>query len=325
MVIKMKILEKLMSNIIPYERISLIGLEKNVGKTTVLNALIKAFAQRPDFQPLALTSIGRDGESVDVVTKTDKPRIYIQAGTLIATAAGLLPFCDITKEILKTTGMFTPLGEIVVVRALSDGYVQLGGASIGSQTAEVCDYFKTLGAGKILVDGAISRKTLSAPAVTDATILCTGAAVGPNMADVAAQTVHAVNMLTIPAAEDYMLKNLSDDVPQNDKIAKIAPGVLYIQGAVSDSFILDRIMSDRDLKNASVVVEDATKLFIKAGTAEKLRIRGVRLYARRKINVLAVTINPVSPRGYRFDKNAFLAVLREKVQIPVYNVKDEMI
>lgn len=35
---------------------------------------------------LGLTSIGRDGESTDVVTGTEKPGIFVREGTLIATA-----------------------------------------------------------------------------------------------------------------------------------------------------------------------------------------------------------------------------------------------
>ena len=47
----------------------------------MLNWLLAHTGRR---QVLGLTSIGRDGESTDVVTGTEKPSIFVPAGTLIA-------------------------------------------------------------------------------------------------------------------------------------------------------------------------------------------------------------------------------------------------
>ena len=66
--------------------LSLAGTCKNAGKTTVLGTLIGPPAQSAG---LALTSIGRDGESRDIVTDTPKPPIYVGRGALIATAGRL--------------------------------------------------------------------------------------------------------------------------------------------------------------------------------------------------------------------------------------------
>ena len=59
-----------------YKTLSVIGMCKNAGKTTAMNALIRENGKHGG--TLGLTSIGRDGESVDVVTKTHKPGIYAQ-------------------------------------------------------------------------------------------------------------------------------------------------------------------------------------------------------------------------------------------------------
>ena len=105
---------------------SIVGMCKNAGKTTTLNWILRQETDRV----LGLTSIGRDGESTDVVTGTEKPSIFVRRGTLVATAREMLRLGDVTKEILCTTGIPTPLGEVVIMRALSDGYVQLAGPSI---------------------------------------------------------------------------------------------------------------------------------------------------------------------------------------------------
>ncbi len=59
--------------------ISITGLAKNTGKTSVLNyVLSENFHKRR-----AITSIGYDGESVDQITDTEKPVIYIKKNTLV--------------------------------------------------------------------------------------------------------------------------------------------------------------------------------------------------------------------------------------------------
>ena len=136
----------------PYSSVSLIGMCKNAGKTTVLNRLIKD-CRRMD-ESIALTSIGRDGERSDLVTNTKTPEINVYDGTIIATAEKLLfaggnlsdsgydalkngKNSGISREILDTTGMPTPMGEVIILRACSDGFIQLAGPSMTAQLARL--------------------------------------------------------------------------------------------------------------------------------------------------------------------------------------------
>ena len=109
--------------------LALVGLSKNAGKTTCLNHLIHAWQKLADSRPLALTSIGRDGEEEDVVSGHPKPRIFIYRGTLLATAKSSLSRCDALLDILALSGIRTNFGEVVICKALSDGYVELAGPS----------------------------------------------------------------------------------------------------------------------------------------------------------------------------------------------------
>ena len=79
--------------IAPFSSVSLLGMCKNAGKTTTLNRLTGGI--RRAGKTLAVTSIGRDGESTDVVTGTEKPGIFVYAGTLFATSTDLLRLCDV--------------------------------------------------------------------------------------------------------------------------------------------------------------------------------------------------------------------------------------
>lgn len=76
----------------PYDSVSLIGMCKNAGKTTTLNQLIAELKRNG--VSFGATSVGRDGESTDLVTNTVKPGIFVYKGTIVATAADLLKYCD---------------------------------------------------------------------------------------------------------------------------------------------------------------------------------------------------------------------------------------
>lgn len=89
-------------------------MEKNVGKTTLLNKLINDIGTK---KVLGITSIGRDGEEVDVVTNTDKPRIYVRQGSIIATGRNCLGKCDIKEVLYMLQIPTTPMGDIVLLRA----------------------------------------------------------------------------------------------------------------------------------------------------------------------------------------------------------------
>lgn len=61
---------ELVQQIQQVKSMSIVGMCKNAGKTTMLNWLLAHTGRR---QVLGLTSIGRDGESTDVVTGTESP------------------------------------------------------------------------------------------------------------------------------------------------------------------------------------------------------------------------------------------------------------
>ena len=180
-----------------YKTLSIVGMAKNAGKTTALCHLI-AELYETDAAPLAITSIGRDGESTDLVTGTEKPPIYMFEGMLAATAKELLPLSDVSREILMTTGLHTSLGEVVIFRARSDGFVQLAGPGIVEHLERLKEMFRSLRAGRVLVDGALSRRSPAAAARGGALVLSTGASLDRDMENVVAETAFAAEIMMLP-------------------------------------------------------------------------------------------------------------------------------
>ena len=295
---------------------SIVGMCKNAGKTTMLNWLLAHAGRR---QVLGLTSIGRDGESTDVVTGTEKPSIFVPEGTLIATARDMLRLGDITKEILVTTGIPTPLGEVVILRARSDGYVQLAGPSITAQLRGVSQQFFDLGATQSIIDGALGRKSLGARNVADGIVLCTGASYNMSMDKVIEDTANLYRIMSLPKAETLPPQAAAGALEQCLK----EHGEAYITGALTDSSVVPLLRSGL-LRNGRLVVEDPSKVLLTAGTLEKLALRQVQLQTKDAAQVLCITVNPISAYGWRFDKNEFIDRMRQAVDVPVINVKEEL-
>lgn len=336
----MNIIEKLSE----YKTLSIIGMDKNVGKTTTLNYIID---KSKGVKTLGLTSIGRDGEDEDIVTSTHKPRIYIYCGTIVATAKSYLFESDFTFEILETTGINTPVGEIIIVRAISDGYVQLAGPSINSQLELICSKLNSYGAELAIIDGALSRRSLASPKVTQSTILCTGASLNRSMESVVKETVNTLELLSVECEKDDKIKAIAREcfekssvslINENLEISKletltaldssreilksIKDDTKYIvfKGVVDNKFLEDFLKNCDNLKEISIVVQDGTKLFLKDETYLKARKKGLRIVAIDKINIIFVTVNPISPFGYQFDKEKFVSKISNKTKLTVLNV-----
>lgn len=294
---------------------SIVGMCKNAGKTTMLNWLL---AHSGRGRVLGLTSIGRDGESTDVVTGTEKPSIFVPAGTLIATAKDMLWLGDVTKEILVSTGIPTPLGEVIIMRARSDGYVQLAGPSITTQLKSVSQTFFDLGAEQSIIDGALGRKSLGARQVAEGIVLCTGASYHMRMEKVIADTVSIYRIMnlpkaqTVPAAPEGTLEQCLKE-----------QGEALVTGALTDSMVLPLLRAGVLRKNR-LVVADPSKVLLSPDTLDKMQLREVRLETAEAARTLCITVNPVSAYGWKFDKDEFRARLQETVDVPVINVKEEL-
>ena len=294
---------------------SIVGMCKNAGKTTMLNWLL---AHSGRGRVLGLTSIGRDGESTDVVTGTEKPSIFVPAGTLIATARDMLWLGDVTKEILVSTGIPTPLGEVIIMRARSDGYVQLAGPSITTQLKSVSQTFFDLGAEQSIIDGALGRKSLGARQVAEGIVLCTGASYHMRMEKVIADTVSIYRIMnlpkaqTVPAAPEGTLEQCLKE-----------QGEALVTGALTDSMVLPLLRAGVLRKNR-LVVADPSKVLLSPDTLDKMQLREARLETAEAARTLCITVNPVSAYGWKFDKDEFRARLQEAVDVPVINVKEEL-
>lgn len=326
-----------------YKVISIIGMDKNVGKTTALNYIIKK--TRGIFS-LGLTSAGVDGESKDVVTGTDKPRIYVPAQTIIATAKQCFLKSDITLEVLESTSFSTPLGNVIIGKALSEGHVELAGPSINSQMIEISSRLKKLGSELVLIDGALSRKSTAVSELCDGVILATGAALSNKIDYVVNETVHKIQLLSLDTIDDKEIIRISEAFKE-EKIILINRNYTHkslsvptslsaykeileninnetmcilIRGIITDKLLQQIMNSGKSRNSITIIAENGTKFFISSETFHRYINTCGKIKVLNSINVFLVTCNPSSPFDYSFDNKEFIAKLQKKVNVPVLNV-----
>ncbi len=182
------------------------GTAKNTGKTTALTA-VAGEATRAGLR-LALTSIGMDGEAKDNVTGLPKPRVYVPAGALVATAipfeAGAPPTATpavlATLELLSVTPFRSPLGPIAIYRVLHPGLTVLAGPLVAAELRLVLDSLRAEGTDLALVDGAVNR--LAPLSVVDQMVLSTGAARDESVQVILDEARALAFLFNLPGAED---------------------------------------------------------------------------------------------------------------------------
>ncbi|HOA42728.1 MAG TPA: hypothetical protein PKG53_04600 [Bacillota bacterium] len=327
-----------------YKRIAIVGMAKNAGKTTTLNYLIEEAMD--EGMTIGVTSTGRDGECTDLVTETEKPRVFLDTGTIVSVPVQLYELSDAGLEILRMTRYSTALGQLMLCRVAESGYVQIAGPVNTADHKSMCDEMTELGAELILIDGAVDRRSIAAPATSDAIILATGAVLSRSMKKVVEETLHILNIYQLPqvpegpiremieagAAEDKIMLIKGDRREYPDLKTTLAAGRflddaideetdwVFIPGALTQSVIGD--IHPSKLKGVTFVLKDPTKIFIGATPWQQLRKRGFQVNVLENIQVAALTVNPYSPSGYSFDHRELLTAMREAVgDLPVIDVR----
>ncbi|MBP6491611.1 MAG: hypothetical protein KA282_01440 [Clostridia bacterium] len=327
-----------------YKTLSIVGMAKNAGKTTALNYLIEEAMD--DGVILGITSTGRDGESTDLVTGTDKPRVFLDQGTIVSVPVKLYDLADAGLEILRMTKYSTALGQIMLCRVAESGYVQIAGPVNTKDHKKMCQEMLELGAEIILIDGAIDRKSIAAPDTSDAIILATGAVLSRSIKKVVEETAHIVGLYQLPVLPMGDARNLLLSASDMEKIMLIKENKLeildlktglsagkfldeaidentsyiYIPGALTRSVISD--IHPSKMKTVEFILKDPTKIFIDAMLWQQLRKKGFTVKVLENIKVAALTVNPHAPAGYSFEHEALLKAVKDSIEgIPVIDVK----
>jgi hypothetical protein len=190
------------------KRLALVGLAKNTGKTEALGALLRELEAQG--RRVGVTSVGRDGEERDVIdARIEKPPVRLAAGSIVATTDGLLRASGLPHELLRDTGVRTPLGRVLIARLRGAGAVEVAGPSSSADVRAAADAMLSHGAEQVLIDGAVDRRAASSPEVSDGLVMSTGAVLDGDIAEVVAQTLDAVELVRLASVEEPRVRALA--------------------------------------------------------------------------------------------------------------------
>lgn len=330
----------LIDEILKYDSLSIVGLEKNTGKTECLKYVLSRMPVAA--RRIAVTSIGIDGETVDQVTRTQKPEIVLREGMYFATSEMHYRQRRLVAELIDVSNESTSLGRVVTAKALTQGKILLSGPS---SAAGLQRWMKQMQDNHrmdlTIIDGALSRLSSASPAVSRSMILATGAAYSANMTTLVQKTAHVVGLINLDLTDDENRSLLgpidkgvwsidtNGELKDINKETSLSQQVhlenvddckaIYVAGALVSGF-LEKVRQNRKLRNVEIVVRDFTKIFV---DPQQLRLfvgGGGRVTVLQRSRLIAVTVNPTSPSGYTLDSHELCHRLADAIQLPVYDL-----
>ena len=325
--------------IMRYDSLSIVGLEKNTGKTECLKYVLDRLPVQQ--KRIAVTSIGIDGETVDQVTRTQKPEIVLREGMYFGTSEMHYRQRRLVSELIDVSDENTSLGRVVTAKALTAGKILLSGPSSASSLKRWMNEMRRLDIDLVIIDGALSRMSSASPAVSQSMILATGAAYSANLATLVSKTTHVVDLVNLELTSEDNIQRLmplerglwlidgEGSLHGLDAMSSLSKDIcfegmddcktLYVAGALVDNF-LEKVRKNKSLKQVELVVRDFTKIFV---TPQQFRLfikAGGRIRVMQKSKLIAVTVNPTSPSGYVLDSDTLCNRLSEAIQLPVYDL-----
>ena len=328
------------NDILRYDSLSIVGLEKNTGKTECLKYVLDRLPVQT--KHIAVTSIGIDGETVDQVTRTQKPEIVLREGMYFGTSEAHYRQRRLVSELIDVSDENTSLGRVVTAKAITGGKILLSGPSSANGLRRwMNEMQQRFGIQLVVIDGALSRMSSASPAVSQSMILATGAAYSANIATLVSKTAHVVDLINLDLASEGTIARLmplekglwfidKDGGLNNlDSMTSLSRDIrfdgmdncetLYVAGALVDGF-LEKVRKNKSLKQVELVVRDFTKIFV---TPQQFRLfikAGGRISVLQKSKLIAVTVNPTSPSGYVLDSDTLCGKLSEAIGLPVYDL-----
>lgn len=345
------------AELIKYKSCSIVGLEKNTGKTECFNYVMQRLPLQE--RRVAVSSIGIDGETTDQVTKTAKPEIFLREGVYFGTSEKHYLMRRLSSELLEISDENTSLGNIVIGKALTPGKLLLSGPSSTNGLRRWMSEMQKYDIDLTIIDGALSRMSLASPAVSESMILATGAAYSANINTLVQKTAFVVQMINLELTSQENYDTFIDinngvwaieesgngdgnlgtgtgtgtgsgrlvdlKVASSLSININAEGLkkcktLYVSGALTDTFV-NHIRQNKIFNETEIVVRDFTKIFLTPMTYNSFVNGKRKITVMQKSKLIAVCVNPTSPNGIVLDSEKLCKTLSEAIKLPVYDLK----
>jgi len=231
----------------------------------------------------------------------------------------------------------------MICRVVQEGEVQIAGPISSKDMEKTIKLMWKYDIDNLFIDGAVDRKTVSSPIITDGCIIAAGAVLSRDVKKVVEKTSHIIECYSLPEIEDEklikILKNVDTTAVINknyefEKLqvktglgngSKIKNAVnkdskyIFIDGALTSSLLKNLV--DKDGLNYTLVLRDGTKIFTEPYTWNNLKRQGMKIKVLKKIKIAAVTVNPVSPYGYVLRSEDMIKGIKRNTKVKVFDVQ----
>ncbi len=280
-------LEKIIQELKKLKNVAIVGLSKNVGKTTVVNFLLRRL------EGACVMTVGRDGEEEDKLFKNPKPAVVVPEGSY-AFVPAQIPVNG--AEVLET--FESPSGKNALIKALVELRVQT--VRIGSldEIAEILNKIEGK-VGTVLIDGAFDR--MGAVGISEAVVLVTGVQIGKNVPDIVTKTFEAVKRILTPLAPAELLEAFRDgkrEVLTFEKGVTRSTGIIGVAG--NEEKIIEACTNAKSVYLPGAVTEGLAqrlKIPIVVPTCDKIFAKKGSFFVMRKPKLIGVAVNHTSLRS----------------------------
>ncbi len=302
----------------------------------MINSILKDLS----YNNIAITSIGLDGEKIDQVTFMEKPRIFVLEGYIIATALDTLKMFEAEYDVLNTTDIYTPIGNIVIVKIKKAGNALIAGPSVVFDMEKLIEILGLYELKKIFIDGAFFRHSLAK--LSEATILVIGANLSRDMETVLLDSnltykkfnLHEIdekfrflqdmkNVCLVDNQHKFIDLGFDTVIGNTVKIFDIKNTdyrFIYLPKALTNDFLL-KLIEFRKEFHFDIILESPLNIQLNLMNLSHLFKLKNQIYVIHPTNLVAVCYNPFSPRGYEFDNLVFKKNLEHILKVEVFNVK----
>lgn len=296
-----------------HKQVAIVGVCKNAGKTTFLNALM----QQHNYIKWGVMSTGRDGEPEDVLFKTPKPRVSLGRGSLFCSYSSCINDHGSNVSILKKTMWLSGGKPIWIAKAEQDIHTEICGPQSVKDLTACAALLLSLGAEKVIIDGSLDRKSIVLSDSLDTIILVIGAGFG-DIKSINTELKRLLSLAAIPIAEELgtdVAKRLLDGESIRLKLDKrwvntgfksligneksiieligkaVKPSALYIPGAYT-SAVNARLANA--ISNLQVVVRNPECIKLSDGELSSfISNRNPQCLIPLKIKAIAINANAV--------------------------------
>ena len=263
--------------------IFVVGIGRDVGKTTTLRAIYEAAFD-------AHTSIGLASCGI---AATRKPRLWLKPQTVFVTAREALPRTP-AVEIVGLSPLRTAGSALLYARVAAAGFYELAGPPTASGVREVVDELCGL-SEFVVIDGAVDRVAALA-GTQGAIIVACGAAAAKTMPEAVDEISALVARLHVPSYDP--------DEP-----------AVHLEGALTAALAAGFIAAREPRQ---IVVTDPTQIAL-TGKAGSRALTQLRIRCRRPLRVIAATIASLADER-SFEPRAFGRAVADATGLPVFDV-----